>query len=110
MIGFAVALVRSSRNELGDGNLLACVGGLRVYPGHGSPGQVTAVGDLPFVVGLDQDRAGQAHSRGGAREYASDVVAALDPLVLGLEGVGRPYLFPARGGKSANTVVSSAVT
>lgn len=49
--------------------------------GQGGFGQVAFVGDLPFVVGLDQDRAGQAQQGGGVGEDPDDVGAALDLLI-----------------------------
>jgi hypothetical protein len=36
---------------------------------------------LPFVVGFDQDGAGQAEQRGGVGEDPDDVGAALDSLL-----------------------------
>jgi hypothetical protein len=60
-------------------------------------GEVAAFGaDLPFVVGLDQDRTGQSEQGGGVREDADDVGAALHFLVEPLEGVRRPDLLPVR--------------
>ena len=35
---------------------------------HGALGDVAAVGDLQFVVGLDQDRSGESEQGGGAEE------------------------------------------
>ena len=58
-------------------------------------GQVAAFGgDLPFVVGLDQDRAGQAEQGGGVGEDADDVGAAFDFLV-------EPLDYPALVGRSS---------
>jgi len=48
---------------------------------HGAFGQVAAVADLPFVVGFDEDGAGQAEQGGGVGEDSDDVGAALDLLV-----------------------------
>jgi hypothetical protein len=53
--------------------------------GHGGFGEVAAVGDLPFVVDLDQDRAGQPQQGFGVGEDADDVGAALDLLVQPLQ-------------------------
>ena len=54
--------------------------------GHGAFGEVAAFGaDLPLVVGLDQDRAGQAEQGGGVGEDPDDVGAAFDFLVEPLE-------------------------
>ena len=67
------------------------------HEGHGAFGEVAAFGaDLPLVVGLDQDRAGQAEQRGGVGEDPDDVGAAFDFLVEPLERVGRPDLLPVR--------------
>jgi hypothetical protein len=41
-------------------HLLGLLVGLLVQQCHGAFGQVAAVDDLPFVVGFDQDGAGQA--------------------------------------------------
>jgi hypothetical protein len=48
-----------------DGNRLVVVfcGGLE--EGHGGFGEIAFVGDLPFVVGFDEHRAGQAQQRSG---------------------------------------------
>ena len=54
---------------------------------------------LPFVVLLGEDAADQAHHRGGVREDADHVGAALDLLVQPLERVVRPDLTPVPGGK-----------
>jgi hypothetical protein len=43
------------------------------------------VAHLPFVVRLDQDRAGEAKQGGGVGKYADDVGAALDLLVQPLQ-------------------------
>jgi hypothetical protein len=48
-----------------------------VQQAHGAFGEVAAVGDLPFVVRLDQHRAGQPQQGLGIREDADDVGAAL---------------------------------
>ena len=45
--------------------------------GHGGFGEVAAVGDLPFVVGFDQDRAGEAEQGGGVGEDTDDVGAGV---------------------------------
>jgi hypothetical protein len=44
-------------------------------------GEVAFVGDLPFVVGFDEDRAGQPQQRGRVGKHSDDVGAALDLLV-----------------------------
>jgi hypothetical protein len=49
--------------------------------GHRAFGEVVAVADLPFVVGLGQDRAGQAVQGVEVGEDADDVGALLDFLV-----------------------------
>jgi hypothetical protein len=48
---------------------------------HGAFGQVAALAGLPFVVGFDQDRAGEAEQGVGVGEDADDIGAALDLLV-----------------------------
>jgi hypothetical protein len=48
-------------------HLLGLVG-LGLELGRGAFGQVAAVADLPFVVGFDQDGAGQAQQRGQVGE------------------------------------------
>ena len=60
-------------------HLLSWCGGLEHR--HGAFGQVAAVADLPFVVGFDEDGAGQAEQGGGVGEDSDDVGAALDLLV-----------------------------
>jgi hypothetical protein len=71
-------------------------------------GEVAAFGgDLPLVVGLDQDGAGQAEQGGGVGEDADDVGAAFDFLVEPLERVGRPDLLPVREGVPVNARRSS---
>ena len=81
-----------------------------VEQGHGGLGEVAPVGDLPFVVGFDQDGAGEAEQRGGVGEDADDVGAALDLLVHPLERVGGPDLAPVRGreGGEGEQVVAGA--
>ena len=59
-------------------------------------GEVAAVGDGPFVVGLDQDGAGEAEQGFGVGEDTDDVGAAFDLLVDPLQGVGGPDLLPVR--------------
>jgi hypothetical protein len=55
-------------------------------------GEVAAFGgDLPLVVGLDQDGAGEAEQRGEVGEDPDDVGAAFDFLVEPLEWVGNGY-------------------
>jgi hypothetical protein len=66
---------------------------------HGAFGEVTAVADLPFVVGLGEHGSGEAEQGGGVGEDADDVGAALDLLVQPLERVGAPDLLPVRGGE-----------
>ena len=63
---------------------------------QGGLGKVAFVGDLPFVVGFDEDRAGQPQQRGRVREDTHDVGAALNLLVQSFERVGAPDLFPMR--------------
>ena len=65
------------RHELGWGHLLAGWGEL----GHGALREIAAVADLPFVVGLDQDRPGEAEQRLGVGEDPHDIGAALDLFV-----------------------------
>ena len=48
---------------------------------HGVLGQVAAVGDGPFVVGLDQDGAGEPEQGFGVGEDADDVGAAFEALM-----------------------------
>jgi hypothetical protein len=72
------------------------VGGLRVGVvvelGHGVFGEVAALGDGPFVVGLDDDCGDEAGDRGVVGEDADDLGAPLDlgvqPLQVGI-GPGR---------------------
>src|SRR5688572_5746967 len=61
-----------------------------VEHGHGALGEIAAVGNLPFVVRLDQDRTGQAQQCLGVGEDAQDIGAALDLLVQPLQRIGRP--------------------
>jgi len=69
------------------------------------------VGDLSFVVDLDQHAASQA---GAAErqdwEDVDDVDAPLDLLALPLQRVGRPDSFQCETGKSAKAVMSSAAS
>jgi hypothetical protein len=51
---------------------------------------------LPFIVGLDQDRAGQPQHRGVIGEDADHVRATLDLLVDPLQRVRAPDLDPVR--------------
>ena len=67
--------------------------------GHGGLGEVAAVGDLPFVVDVGQDRADEADDGGLVREDADDAGSAFDLLVDPLQGVGRPDLRPVRPGE-----------
>jgi len=61
-----------------------------VEQGHASFGEVAPVEDLPFVVGLREDRAGQAEQGDEVGGDADDVGAALDLLVRLFQRVGRP--------------------
>jgi hypothetical protein len=61
---------------------------------------------LPFVVGLDQHRAGQAQQRGGVGEDADDIGAALDLLVEPLERVNQLF-FQCAAGNPVNARRSS---
>ena len=70
--------------------------------------KVAAVGDLPFVVGLDEDRAGQSQQRLGIGEDADDIGTPLDLLVQPLQRVGRPDLLPMRHGKPLKASRSSS--
>ena len=40
--------------------------------------KVAFLGDLPFVVGFDKERAGQTEQRGGVGKYSDDVGAAFE--------------------------------
>jgi hypothetical protein len=62
---------------------------------------------LPFVVGFDQDGAGQAEQRGGVGEDPDDVGASLDLLVEPLERVGDQTFFQCATGKSVKASSSS---
>ena len=62
--------------------------------GHRRPREVTAVGDLPLVVLLDDDGGDQAVDGGVAGEDAHDVAASLNLPVQAFEGVRRPQLAP----------------
>ena len=62
-------------------------------------GEVATIGGGPFVVLLDQDRAGQSEQGCGVGEYPDDVGASLDFLVDSLEGIGRPDPAPVRAGE-----------
>jgi hypothetical protein len=64
-----------------------------VEQGHGGFGEVAAIADLPFIVRLDQDGAGQPEQGFGVGEDAGDVGAALDLLVEPLQRIGRPDFF-----------------
>ena len=77
---------------------------------HGVLGQVAAVGDLRFVVGLDQDGAGESHEGFGAGEDSGDVGATFDLLVHPLERVGGPDLLPCPTGNDLNARTSSAAS
>ena len=64
VIGFAVAEARFCRNEFRYRHLFARFGYWRGDLCHGCFGQLAAVSDLPFVVGFDQDCAGEAFEYG----------------------------------------------
>src|SRR5215211_6374847 len=81
--------------DCGDGSSIAGW----VDLGHGGFGEVAAVGDLPFVVDVGQDRADEADDGGFVREDADDAGSAFDLLVDPLQGVGRPDLRPVRPGE-----------
>ena len=71
---------------MGLGHLLLGLVGVFGDEGHGAFGGVAPFGaDLPLVVGLDQDGAGQAEQGCGVGEDPDDVGAALDFLVEPLE-------------------------
>lgn len=61
---------RLCRDGGGDGN--GFVGGREQC--RGDFGEVALVGDLPFVVGLDEYRAGQPQQRGGVGERPWSIV------------------------------------
>jgi hypothetical protein len=52
--------------------------GVVVELGHGVFGEVAALGDGPFVVGLDDDCGDEAGDRGVVGEDADDLGAPLD--------------------------------
>jgi hypothetical protein len=81
-----------------------------VEQGQGGFGEVAFIGDLPFVVGFDEHRAGQAQQGGGVGKDPDDVGAALDLFIESLEWVGAPDLFHCATGKSANAVMLSAAS
>lgn len=56
---------------------------------HGDIGEVAA-GDLPFVMGFDDHRGGQAQERRGVGEDLHDVGPTLDLLVQAFDGIIRP--------------------
>jgi hypothetical protein len=58
----------------GDGSSIAD----RVDLGHGAFGEVAAVGDLPFVVGVDEDGADESDDGGFVGEDADDAGSAFD--------------------------------
>ena len=60
---------------------------------QGGFGEVAFIGDLPFVVGFDEHRAGQAQQGGGVGKDPDDVGAALDLFV-------EPLFYPALVGRS----------
>lgn len=76
MVGFAVVLVELFGYEFGDGYLFAGFAVVGADLGHRVLGEVAAVGDLPFVVGFNQHRAGQAQQRLRVREDPDNVGAA----------------------------------
>jgi hypothetical protein len=77
---------RLCREQWGCGYLLR-VSGRSGEQGHGSFGELAAFAGLPFVVGFDQDRAGQTEQDVGVGEDADDVGVALDFLVQPLQRV-----------------------
>jgi hypothetical protein len=91
---FGSAIFRSCPEEFGVGYLLRVVGGL-VEECHGCLGEVAAVGDLPFVVGLDQDRARQAKQAAGLGKTPT-TCAAFDLLADPFQRVRGPDLLPMR--------------
>lgn len=82
MMSLRISLCRESR--CGGNALGRFVAG--VEQSQGGFGQVAFVGDLPFVMGLDQNRAGQAQQCGRVREHPDDVGAALDLLIEPFDG------------------------
>ena len=73
-----------------------------MIPAVGGFGRVALVGDLLFVVGLDEDRAGQPQQRGRVREDPDDVGAAFDFFV-------EPFHQPALGARSTRYGGGSSV-
>ena len=67
--------VRVNRNVL-----VGCFAGTGEQ-GEGGFREVAFVGDLAFVVGFNEHRAGEAEQRRGVREHADDVGPALDDFV-----------------------------
>ena len=70
--------------------------------------KVAAVGDLPFVVGLDEDRAGQSQQRLGIGEDADDVGTPLNLLVQPLQRVADQIFFQCATGKPLKASRSSS--
>jgi hypothetical protein len=67
--------------------VLGLVAGL-VEQREGGFGQVAFVGDLPFVMGFDEHRAGQPQQGGRVGEHSHDVGAAFDLVVEPLQRIG----------------------
>jgi len=92
--------------DCGDGSSIAGW----VDLGHGGLGEVAAVGDLPFVVDVSQDRADEADDGGLVREDADDAGSAFDLLVDPLQGVGAPDLADGRSPHAAAPVTPNPTT
>jgi len=76
---------------------LLCAGRRAGELGHGRFGEQAPVADLPFVVDLGEDGAGEAQERRRVGEDPGDAGAALDVLVGALEAVGAPDFLPVLG-------------
>ncbi len=62
--------------------------------GHGGFGEVAAVADLPFVVGVVEDGSDESDDGGVVGKDSDDAGSAFDLAVDALDGVGRPDLGP----------------
>jgi hypothetical protein len=69
--------------------------------GHGALGQVAVVADLPFVVGLDEDGAGQARSAAGLGNRRTTSVRRLISLFSRSSGLVLRIFFQCATGNAA---------
>ena len=89
--------------DCGDGSSIAGW----VDLGHGGLGEVAAVGDLPFVVDVGQDRADEADDGGFVREDADDAGSRLISLLTRSKGLVDQIFAQCGRGKAVNASTSA---